>query len=196
MPEVRDAVDAVLLGLFLFGLLLTTATLLLGIAHLGVHHDPGHDGGLLHASLGALLVFLTWLGGVGFLLRRAAEWPLIAALPVAALLGVGVGVVVQRAVEKLSNPAGSVLEPERYRLPGTIGRASSSIRAGGTGEVVYEQGGVRHAVAARTSGDRVLPPGTEVIVLSVDGGVAAVEAFDEFWNLDDGGDTEALAGRG
>jgi len=196
MPEVRDAADAILLGLFLFGLLLTMAALLLGIADLGVHHVQSHEGGPLHASLGALLVFLTWLGGVSYLLRRAADWPLIAALPVAVLLGIGVGVVVQRAVEKLSNPAGSVLEPERFRLPGTIGLVSSSIRAGGTGEVVYEQGGVRHAVAARTSGDRVLPAGTEVVVLSVDEGVAAVEAFDPFWNLDHGGESETLAGRG
>jgi membrane protein implicated in regulation of membrane protease activity len=196
MPEVRDAVDAVLLGLFLFGLLLTMATLLLGVADLGVHHAHGHDDGLPHASLGAVLVFLTWLGGVGYLLRRAADWPLMAALPVAALLGVGVGVVVQRAVETLSNPTGSVLDPEQYRLPGTIGRVSSSIRVGGTGEVVYEQGGVRHAVAARTSGDEELPQGTEVVVLSMDHGVAAVQAFDEFWNLDHGGDTEALAGGG
>ena len=170
MLEVRDAADAVLLGLFLFGLLLTAATLLLGVADLGVHHGHADDAGLLPASLGAFLVFLSWLGGVGFVLRRAADWPLIAALPVAALLGIGVAAVVQRAVSKLSNPAGSVLEPEQYRLPGTLGRVSSSIRAGGTGEVIYEQGGVRHVVAARASGAQALPRGTEVVVLSVDRG--------------------------
>ena len=196
MLEVRDAADAVLLGLFLFGLLLSAATLLLGVADLGMHHGQADDGGLLPTSLGALLVFLSWLGGAGFVLRRAADWPLIAALPFAALLGLGVAAAMQWSVRKLSNPAGSVLEPEEYRLPGTLGHVSSSIRAGGTGEVVYEQGGVRHAVAARTSGDRVLPAGTEVVVLSVDEGVAAVEAFDPFWNLDHGGESETLAGRG
>jgi membrane protein implicated in regulation of membrane protease activity len=196
MPEVRDAVDAVLLGLFLFGLLLTTASLLLGVADLGLHHAHAHDGGPLHASLGAVLVFLTWLGGVGFVLRRAAEWPLLAALPVAALLGVGVGVLVQRAIGKLSDPTGSVLEPEQYRLPGTLGRVSSSIRAGGTGEVVYEQGGVRHVVAARTSGDQELRRGMEVVVLSVDRGIAMVQVFDPFWTPDDAGDPEASSGRG
>jgi len=196
MPEVRDAADAVLLGLFLFGVLLTAASLLLGVADLGVHHGHADDGGLLPTSLGALLVFLSWLGGVGFVLSSAAGWPLIAALPVAALLGVGVGAVVQWAVRKLSNPAGSVLEPEQYRLPGTLGRVSSSIRAGGTGEVIYEQGGVRQVVAARAAGAQALPRGTEVVVLSVDQGIATVEVFDPFWNLDHGGDAEALAGRG
>src|SRR5919112_6105116 len=114
MPEVRDPADAVLLGMFLFGLLLTGATLLLGIADLGVHHAHADDTGPLPVSPGAFLVFLSWLGGVGYLLRRAADWPLIAALPVAALLGIGVASVVQRAIRKLSNPDGSVLKPEHY----------------------------------------------------------------------------------
>jgi membrane protein implicated in regulation of membrane protease activity len=196
MPEVRDAADAVLLGLFLFGLLLTAATLLLGIADLGVHHAHADDTGPLPVSPGAFLVFLSWLGGVAFVLRRAADWPLIAALPVAALLGIAVGAVVQRAVRKLSDPAGSVLKPEHYRLPGVIGRVSSSIRAGGTGEVIYEQGGVRHVVAARASGGQELGSGTEVVVMSVDRGIATVQVFDPFWTLDEGGDTEALAGHG
>jgi membrane protein implicated in regulation of membrane protease activity len=196
MLEVRDAADAVLLGLFLFGLLLTAATLLLGVADLGVHHGHVDDGGLLPTSLGALLVFLSWLGGVGFVLRRGSDWPLIVALPVAALLGVGVAAVVQWAIRKLSNPTGSVLEPEQYRMPGTLGHVSSSIRAGGTGEVVYEQGGVRHVMAARASGAQTLPRGTEVVVLSVEQGIATVEVFDAFWDLDHGDDAEALAGRG
>ena len=196
MPEVRDLADAVLLGLFLFGLLLTAATLLLGIAGLGIHHAHAHDTGPLPVSPGAFLVFLSWLGGVGFLLRRAADWPLIAALPAAALLGIGVASVVQRAIRKLSNPEGSVLKPEHYRLPGTLGRVSSSIRAGGTGEVIYEQGGVRQVVAARASGAEELPRGTEVVVLSVDRGIATVEVFNPFGILDDSNDTEALAGHG
>jgi membrane protein implicated in regulation of membrane protease activity len=196
MPEVRDAADAVLLGLFLFGLLLTAATLLLGIADLGVHHAHADDTGPLPVSPGAFLVLLSWLGGVAFVLRRAADWPLIAALPVAALLGIAVGAVVQRAVRKLSDPAGSVLQPEHYRLPGVIGRVSSSIRAGGTGEVIYEQGGVRHVVAARASGGQELGSGTEVVVMSVDRGIATVQVFDPFWTLDEGSDTEALAGHG
>lgn len=196
MLEVRDPADAVLLGLFLFGLLLTAATLLLGVADLGVHHAHADDTGSLPVSPGAFLVFLSWLGGVAFVLRRAADWPLLAALPVAALLGIGVASVVQRALKKLSNPEGSVLKPEHYRLPGTLGRVSSSIRAGGTGEVIYEQGGVRQVVAARASGAQELPRGTEVIVLSVDRGIATVEVFDPFGTLDAAGETEALAGHG
>jgi membrane protein implicated in regulation of membrane protease activity len=198
MPEVRDAADATLLGLFFFGLLLTVATLLLGFADLGLHHFDPHadDAGPLHTSVGAILVFLTWLGGVGYLLRRAADLPLLMALPIAALLGVGIAAVVQMAVRKLSNPAGSVLEPEQYRLPGTIARVSSSIRAGGTGEVIYEQGGVRQVMAARAARGEALPRGTEVILLRADDGIATVEVFDPFWKLDEERKTEPVGGQG
>jgi hypothetical protein len=197
MPEVRDAADATLLGLFLFGLLLTLATLLLGVADLGLHHFDPHadDAGPLHASVGAILVFLTWLGGVGYLLRRAVDLPLLVALPIAALLGVGIAAVVQMAVRKLSNPTGSVLEPEQYRLPGTIGRVSSTIRAGGTGEVIYEQGGVRQVMAARSASAEALPRGTEVILLRVDHGIATVEVFDPFWHLEEERSTKPIAGQ-
>jgi hypothetical protein len=184
MPEVRDLIDAVLLGLFFFGLILTLASLLLGFADLGVHHGHADDAGPLPASVGAILVFLTWLGGVGYVLRRAVELPLVVALAVAIVLGVGVAAAVQRVVVRLSDPTGSVLEPEQFRMPGTIGRVSSSIRAGGTGEVIYEQGGARHVVAARAPGEQALPRGTEIVILRMDRGIATVEVFDAFARLD------------
>ncbi|MFN8590452.1 MAG: hypothetical protein U0031_03240 [Thermomicrobiales bacterium] len=187
MPEVRDAVDTVLLGLFFFGLLLTVATLLLGVADLGFQHVHVHtdsDGGNpLHASLGAILVFLSWLGGVGYLLRRVLEWPLLLALPIAAAAGLGVAALIQRAIRILSDPTGSVLNPEEYRLPGTLGHVSSPIRAGGTGEVIYEKGGVRHVVAARAANAAPLTRGTEVLVLRVERGIATVEPFDPYDTL-------------
>jgi hypothetical protein len=51
-------------------------------------------------------------------------------------------------------------------------------------------------VAARASGGQELPRGTEVLVLSVDQGIATVQVFDPFGILDDAGDTEAIAGHG
>lgn len=186
MLALRDTADAVLLGMFFFGLLLTLATLALGVADLGLHHVhvDGDGANPLHASLGTVLVFLTWLGGVGYVLRRAIEAPLFVALPIAAVASVGIAALMQRAIRALSNPAGSVLEPEQFRLPGTIGRVSSSIRAGGTGEVIYEQGGVRQVVAARAADGGALARGTEVVVLRVERGIATVEIFDVFAKLD------------
>ena len=79
------------------------------VAGLGLHHlhADGDGGNPLHASLGAVLVFLSWLGGVGFVLRRVLEWPVFVALPIAAVAGVGVAALLQRAIRKLSDPTGS-----------------------------------------------------------------------------------------
>jgi membrane protein implicated in regulation of membrane protease activity len=118
--------------------------------------------------------------------------PLLAALPVAAVAGVGIAALLQRAIRRLSDPAGSVLQPEQYRLPGTIGRVSSSIRAGGTGEVIYEQGGVRQVVAARAASAEAIPRGTEVVVLRIERGIATVEVFDAFAQLDGGSEIGAV----
>jgi hypothetical protein len=111
-------------------------------------------------------------------------------------MGIAVGMIVQRAVTKLSDPTGSVLDPAQYRLPGTIGRLSSSIRAGGTGEVTYELGGVRQVMAARALGDKALPRGAEVIVLRADRGIAVVELFDAFAQLGEDSDAAGTPSRG
>jgi hypothetical protein len=64
-------------------------------------------------------------------------------------------------------------------MPGVIARVTSSIREGGTGEVVYEQAGVRHVAAARATSGRAIPRGTEVVVLKLDRGIVYVELWDE-----------------
>ncbi|HEX5499259.1 MAG TPA: hypothetical protein VFX03_08535 [Thermomicrobiales bacterium] len=194
MFTIRDAIDAVLVGLFLFGLLLTLVTLLFGAADLGLHHG-GSDGDVVPFSLVALLVMLTWLGGLGFLLRRGADWPLPLALVAAAVVAVAIGGLVQRAIRALGRLGGAALQPKDFRLPGVIGRVSSTIRPGGTGEVLYEQGGVRHVVAARAASPNGLARGAEVVVLRVDRGTAIVDLFDPLDALADPGDAEPAAAR-
>src|SRR5688572_4780553 len=73
MFAVNDALDVIFLGCFLFGLLFTAATLILGAADLG--HDAGDAGGHGHDLLGLLnvssiLAFVGWFGGVGYLLHN------------------------------------------------------------------------------------------------------------------------------
>ena len=187
MPDIRDTLDAVLIGAFLFGLLLTVATVLLGVADIGMDDGSGQDASPIPFGLGALLVFITWWGGVGFILRRSLEWPVALALPVAALVGVAAGWLIQRAVRLLSRGQGSVLEPERYRLPGALGLVNASILPGGTGEVLYERGGTRHVVTARTADGVPLPTGVEVMIVSVEDGIALVERFDPYQDRNETG---------
>jgi hypothetical protein len=75
------------------------------------------------------------------------------------------------------------MDPEDYRLEGTIGRVTVAIPAGGTGEVVFTKGGVRRGEAARTISGPI-PRGTEVLITRYAGGFATVEPWTVL--LDDG----------
>jgi hypothetical protein len=65
-------------------------------------------------------------------------------------------------------------------MPGTIARVTSSIRAGGTGEIVYERRGVRQVSAARSPSGEAIPRGTEVVILKHGSGIAQVEPWTKF----------------
>ena len=195
MPTVNDTLDAVLLGCFLFGLLFTVVVLVVGDAGLG--SDTGSDGGgdtdgFLPLNLSTVLAFLTWFGGIAYLMRQAVGLPAAVSL----VVGIGGGLVGATAVAwimaKLVSSPNAEMKAEDYRLPGTIARVTSSIRAGGTGEVVYEQGGVRHVSAARATHGRAIPRGAEVIVIDRKGGIAMVEPADAFF----GEEAAVVAGGG
>lgn len=182
MFRINDAFDAVLLGCFLFGLLF--AVLVMVVGDLGIEADGDGDG-LLPINLGVVLAFLGWFGGVGFLARNAAEWPLAVALVVAVGGGLVGAFVVAKVMALLVSPKGAVLDPADYRLPGTIARVTSSIRAGGVGEIVYEQAGVRQVSAARAAVGQAIPRGTEVVLIEATAGTALVEPSDTFFENGD-----------
>jgi hypothetical protein len=178
MPEVRDGLDAFLLGSFLFGLLLAVGFFALGGADLD-GGDPS-DGGdsPLPFGVGSLLVAVAWFGGVGYLLRWAAGWPRRWCSRSPRSSGWGWESPVQRVFSAFGRASRGDLRPESYTLPGTLGHVAVAIRQGGVGEVIYEQGGVRQVVAARAADGTAIARGTEVVVLKVERGVASVEPFE------------------
>ena len=203
MFSINDGADALLLGMFFFGLLFTIGSLLLGVLDLGFGHAPGH-GDLAHGdaghdipsvlNLGVILAFITWFGGVAYLARNGLSIPLVIAL----VIGIGGGVLGGMAIYRLlrivrSNE--SVLRAEDYRLPGVIARVTSSIREQGTGEVVYTQQGVRHVAAARGEGGRAIPRGAEVVILRVDRGIAYVDLWDTLVESPEDSPTSLLGSR-
>jgi hypothetical protein len=182
MFQINDALDAVLLGCFFFGLLFSLVSLLVGGDGIGPDLGGEGDGGsFLPVNLSTLLAFVAWFGGVGFIVRNAGGWPVAAALATGVVGGLLGAFVVARIVSTFVSPKGAVLDPADYRLPGTIARVTSSIRAGGVGEVVYEQGGVRQVSAARSESGLPLARGEEVVVLRSVGGVAFVEPSATFF---------------
>lgn len=195
MLPVNDILDAVFLGCFLFGLLLSIVTLVLGVVDLGIGHvghggghagghggDTGHNGDDVgFFNLPTLLAFIAWFGGIGYLARHGLGWFSLLSV----IVGIGGGLVggflIYLLLAKLAQSDGE-LDPDDYRLPGTIARVASSIRPGGTGEIIYQQGGVRQVAAARAVDGGAIPRNTEVVVLRVEHGFALVEPWDQLMN--------------
>jgi hypothetical protein len=71
------------------------------------------------------------------------------------------------------------LDPADYDMIGVLGRTTISIRPGGTGELVFTQGGTRHAAGARSEDGAAIPKGTEVIVTRYEKGIAYVRSFED-----------------
>lgn len=197
MLAVNDLLDAVLLGCFFFGLLCSAVILVVGDAGIGSDlfgGDGDGDGGPIPINLSTLLGFLAWFGGVGYLARNAGGWSSPLALGAGVVGGVAGGAVIAWVTAKLVAPQEGVLDARDYRLPGTLGRVSSSIREAGTGEVVYEQGGVRQVTAARAVDGQPIPRGVEVIVLKTQHGIALVQRSAVYFD-DEPSDAAGTGGR-
>jgi hypothetical protein len=73
------------------------------------------------------------------------------------------------------------MDPEDYRLEGTVGEVSVGIPAGGTGEILFQKAGLRRSEAARARGrSQPIPRGTEVVITSYADGFATVQPWVEF----------------
>ncbi len=192
---------------FLVGFLLAVLSLVLGQVHGHVHlphvhgfdvhvgHTGGHcsgpaaHGGGAHAhgpevelspfNFATFAAFLAWFGGSGYLLTRYWSFWYIFALAIAAAFGLAGAALVFWALSKLVRPDEN-LDPADYEMVGSIGRVVSTIREGGTGEIVYVQAGVRHTAGARSEDGSAIVRDTEVVVTRYERGIAYVRRWDEF----------------
>ncbi len=179
------------LACFAFGLLFTLLSFVLGSVHIGGHfgHHLGHahvahgeahgdQMPLLNAS--SLVGGLTWFGAAGFLLTRLGDW----ALPVAIVGALAVGALGWYLVARFLGLVlkGEVeMDPDDYRLEGTVGQVSVGIPAGGTGEIMFEQAGLRRSEAARANvKGHPIARGTEVVITNYTDGFATVQPWGEF----------------
>lgn len=174
------------------GLVLSVAAFLGGFGHLHLgHFHFGHPHA--HAGRGAhghgdslsplngftLLAFLAWFGAAGYLLQQYTSlwWLPIFALAAASGL-VGAGIVFWFLARVLIRHE-RVLTTEDTEITGVLARVSSPIRQGGTGEIIYSQGGARRAAAARSDAGASIERDAEVVVLRYERGVAYVRTFAE-----------------
>jgi len=172
---------------FLFGFGLSVLSMLSGAAHLhiphlNVHHGirlPGGRGTAPWFNAGTLAAFLAWFGGAGYLLQHVYHVWVVVVLCVAVLSGLGAASVVFWFLAKVLMADEAPLDPADYDMVGVLGHTTIPIRAGGTGELVFTQGGTRHAVGARSENGAPIAKGTEVVVTRYEKGIAYVRPFEE-----------------
>ncbi|MCX6629677.1 MAG: hypothetical protein NTW28_18825 [Candidatus Solibacter sp.] len=177
---------------FLVGFGMSALSLLSGSIHLhmphlhfdhGLHLGHAHAGGPDGASffnLGTIAAFLAWFGGTGYLLHHYYGVWFAVVLGVATLSGLGGASVVFWFLAKVLMKHEAALDPADYDMVGVLGKLSIPIRAGGTGELIYTQGGTRRVSGARAESGAAIPKGVEVVVTRYEKGIAYVRAWDEF----------------
>jgi membrane protein implicated in regulation of membrane protease activity len=122
---------------------------------------------------------LTWFGAAGYLMLRLGDWALPAVI-IGAVLAAGVGWYLVARFLGLVLAGEREMDPEDYRLEGTVGQVTVSIPAGGTGEVVFDKAGARRSEAARAIGGGPIPRGSEVVITTYADGFATVQPWGEF----------------
>ena len=180
--------EAFYLCCFLVGFTLSLLSLLSGATHLhlprGLHGHASHGTiakGSGHSPLnfGTVAAFLAWFGGTGYLLTRySSVWALLA-LAVAFISGLGGAAAVFWFLVKVLLKHEKDLDPADYDMIGVLGKVSSRVRPGGTGEMIFSQHGVRRAAGIRSESGEAIPRGIEVVVTRYEKGVAYVRPWEE-----------------
>jgi len=155
--------------------------------HFGAHHvGHGVAGGNgaqgAHVSpfnLFSLAVFLAWFGGTGYLLSRYSTVVFALGLLLSTIVGlIGASIVFLFLARVLANPEADMNAAD-YEMVGVLGSICSSIRAGGTGELLYSQMGTRRVCGARSEDGTAIAKGVEVVVTRYERGIAYVRLWDE-----------------
>jgi membrane protein implicated in regulation of membrane protease activity len=186
---------------FAVGFLFSLLSFIMGGLHLHGHWPHahgiqfGHGGAPSHPSPGmhvvkgwgispfnffTIAVFLAWFGGTGYLLSRYSTFVFALGLLLSTLVGlIGASIVFFFLARVLANPEANMDQAD-YEMVGVVGRVSSPIREGGTGEIIFSQAGSRRCCAARSDTGAALPKESEVAVARYERGIAYVRPWDEF----------------
>jgi hypothetical protein len=187
---------------FLVGLFLSGFSLLGGMGHFGGHVHLPHPAHLPHGGIHAghlpqvrgagqstatvpwwntfsIMVFLCWFGAAGYLLTRYGSFLVGVVLVLALLCGLAGGGIVFFFLAKVLLPHEHELTADETEVVGVVGRISASIRAGGTGEMVYEQLGAHRSVPARAEDGGAIGKDEEVFVVRYEKGIAYLKRWEE-----------------
>ena len=148
-----------------------------GDGHAG--SDAHQDAGVSPFNFVTLTAFLAWFGGTGYLLTRYSGLWVGFGLLASVLSGLVGGGIVFVFLSKVLISSEENMDPADYEMVGVLGRVCSSIREGGTGEIVYTQMGTRRVCGARSDDGSAIAKGTEVVVTRYEKGIAYVRLWSE-----------------
>jgi membrane protein implicated in regulation of membrane protease activity len=187
---------------FLVGFSLSVISFLAGAVHLhlpfklhfpfhGAHHVghvPHHAGSSASAKGAAhlswfnaftVMAFLAWFGGTGYILTKKSHLVALASLTIAIAAGLFAGWLVFRFMASLVKQSGEMLDWD-YRHEGAVGTVSIAIRPNDTGEVIFEQHGIRRSAGARSDDGSAIDKGSEVVISRYEKGIAFVKKWEDF----------------
>jgi membrane protein implicated in regulation of membrane protease activity len=161
--------------------------------HLPQGHAMLHAGGAPHAAgsggqhgaempvvnFATLTAFLAWFGGAGYLLMRYSTLLVSVILVISTGVGLAGAAIVFFFIAKLLLKHDRELDPADYERVGVLARVISTIREGGTGEIIFSQEGARNTCGARSDTGESLARDTEVIITRYEKGIAYVRRWDE-----------------
>jgi hypothetical protein len=151
-------------------------------AQTGATQSDAHaasGGGVSPFNFVTLTAFLAWFGGTGYLLTRySGLWVGFGLLASVTSGLIGAGIVFLFLSRVLISDEEN-MDAADYEMVGVLGRVCSSIRQGGTGEMVYAQMGTRRVCGARSDDGSAIAKGTEVVVTRYEKGIAYVRLWSE-----------------
>lgn len=173
------------LAAFLTGLVLGVYAMIRGVERIGsgraLELDAlGRPVGSARMALSAPIfsAFATVFGITGYLLWRYGQLAIPAQLAVAAGIAFVGTVVATRAIAHWATQAAQEdVVDERYLLQGHPAEVVAAIASSGNGQIAYVVGGKRYATAAQSLDGTPVAVGTEVVIDSVENGVAYVEPW-------------------
>jgi len=139
----------------------------------------GGSGELSPFNFITLMAFLAWFGGTGYLLTEYSRLWFALGLLIATFSGLGGGAIVFAFISRVLLAHETIMDEADYEMTGVLGTTSVGIRAGGTGEIVYSQGGTRHTCGARSEDGVPISKGSEVVVERFEKGIAYVRRWED-----------------
>jgi hypothetical protein len=154
-------------------------------------HPVSADGGASGVRGGAevpwwnafsVMIFLCWFGAAGYLLTKYGSFVAGVVVVLAVICGIAGGAIIFVFLTRVLMPHDRELTADETDVIGVVGRVSSPIREGGTGEIVYQQLGATRSAIARAEDGEAIAKEEEVYVIRYEKGIAYVRRWEELEN--------------